>query len=96
MLGSSNTGSLLRTRITWTNMGATPKQRPVKQELKKTIKCTSVNASDILSVMNILEAYNFETARQIDKQLEMWANAQCDGRPAEYRWRPLFNAAKFG
>ena len=25
--------------------------------------------------------------------LEMWANAQRDGRPAEYRWRPLFNAA---
>jgi len=25
----------------------------------------------------------------------MWANAQRDGRPAEYRWRPLFNAAKF-
>jgi len=24
----------------------------------------------------------------------MWANAQPDGRPAEYRWRPLFNAAK--
>jgi len=23
----------------------------------------------------------------------MWANAQCDGRPAKYRWRPLFNAA---
>ena len=22
----------------------------------------------------------------------MWANAQRDGRPAEYRWRPLFNA----
>jgi len=22
----------------------------------------------------------------------MWANAQSDGRPAEYRWRPLFNA----
>jgi len=28
--------------------------------------------------------------------LEMWANAQRDGRPAKYRWRPLFNAAKFG
>ena len=28
--------------------------------------------------------------------LEMWANAQRDGRPAEYRWRPLFSAAKFG
>ena len=22
--------------------------------------------------------------------------SQRDGRPAEYRWRPLFNAAKFG
>ena len=32
--------------------------------------------------------------RQI--QLEMWANAQRDGRPAKYRRRPLFNAAKFG
>jgi len=26
----------------------------------------------------------------------MWANAQRDGRPAEYRWRPLLNAAKSG
>jgi len=26
----------------------------------------------------------------------MWANTQRDGRPAEYSWRPLFNAAKFG
>jgi len=25
--------------------------------------------------------------------LEMWANAQRDGCPSEYRWRPLFNAA---
>ena len=23
---------------------------------------------------------------------EMWPNAQRDGRPAEYRWRTLFNA----
>ena len=23
----------------------------------------------------------------------MWANDQRDGRPAEYTWRPLFNAA---
>jgi len=29
-------------------------------------------------------------------KLEMWANAQRDGRPAECRWRPLFNATKFG
>jgi len=26
----------------------------------------------------------------------MWANAQPDGRPTEHRWRPLFNAGKFG
>jgi len=26
----------------------------------------------------------------------MWANAQREGRPAEHRWRPRFNAAKFG
>jgi len=25
----------------------------------------------------------------------MWGNAQPDGHPAEHRWRPLFNAAKF-
>jgi len=26
-------------------------------------------------------------------ETRMWANAQRDSRPAEYRWRPLFNAA---
>jgi len=26
----------------------------------------------------------------------MWANAQCNGDHAEYRCRPLFNAAKYG
>ena len=29
-------------------------------------------------------------------KLEMWANAQRDGRHAEHKWRPLFNAEKFG
>jgi len=32
----------------------------------------------------------------IIKITRMWANAQRDDRRAEYRWRPLFNAAKFG
>jgi len=31
-----------------------------------------------------------------EKKLEMWANAQRDGIPAKHRWRPPFNAAKFG
>jgi len=35
------------------------------------------------------------TAAKLCK-LEMWANAQRDGCPAECRWRLLFNAAKFG
>jgi len=26
----------------------------------------------------------------------MWANAQRDGRPVKYRWRPLLNTAKYG
>ena len=30
------------------------------------------------------------------QETRMWADAQRDGRPAEHRWRPLFNAAKFG
>jgi len=39
----------------------------------------------------------YKTHRRDELQrTRMWANAQRDGRPAEYRWRPLFNAAKFG
>jgi len=50
----------------------------------------------------LLEIYsisknNFKNTKTSSQyKLEMWANAQPDGRPAEYRWRPLFNAAKFG
>jgi len=33
---------------------------------------------------------------QLHSSTRMWANAQHDGRPAKYRWRRLFNAAKFG
>ena len=31
-----------------------------------------------------------------EEETRMWANAQPNGRPAEHRWRPLFNAVKFG
>jgi len=57
-----------------------------------------------------LLGYTFATETHIDKRkklveqlagnagpkLEMWANVQRDGRPAEYRCHPLSNAAKFG
>ena len=30
-----------------------------------------------------------QNAKKTLQKLEMWANAQRDGRPAKYRWRPL-------
>jgi len=48
------------------------------------------------SMVNI-QSPTAEIRRGIKKiELEMWANAQRDGRPVEHRWRPLFNAAKSG
>jgi len=51
-----------------------------------------------LSVLSCLDAGLKCAARsslKIQAQTRMRANAQRDGRPAKYRWRPLFNAAKF-
>jgi len=31
-----------------------------------------------------------------EDRTRMWANGRRDSHPAEYRWRTLFNAAKFG
>jgi len=42
----------------------------------------------LVSFLHLFQAITFGT--------RMWANAQRDGRPAEHRWRPLFNAARFG
>jgi len=46
-------------------------------------------ANKIQTSTNRLPVFNTDITR-------MWANAQCDGHPVEYRWRPLFNTAKFG
>jgi len=46
--------------------------------------------------MELIVSVDAVVALAKQKQTRMWANAQRDGRPAEYRWRPLFNAAKFG
>ena len=40
---------------------------------------------------SIITHHNTNTRKYA--KLEMWANAQRDGRPAEYWWRRLFNAA---
>jgi len=47
-------------------------------------------------VMTTVQWLQNSSYRLQQKELEKWSNAQRDGRPAEYRWRPLFNAAKFG
>ena len=57
-------------------------------------KCVSIQRKTKSSLM----PYSRSTRqrKKIKDKLEMRANAQRDGRPAEYRWHPLFNAAKFG
>ena len=74
--------------------------------LKVTVTCTvNVVKSWKRSRMNrdvvttnhdyeMISSSSFITAKAAHTR--MWANAQRDGRPAERRWRPLFNAAKFG
>ena len=60
---------------------------------------------EFLSVSSFIAPFsstiNHEHKRKTRRTYEvnvtrMWANAQRDGRPAEYRWCPLFNAAMFG
>ena len=57
-----------------------------------TCLCTSRTEANIYDSNGYLQP----TTHRKHVQLEMWANAQRDGQPAEYRWRPLFNATKFG
>ena len=55
----------------------------------------------IVNIVTILNCMQYNALQQGSwlthiSTTRMWANAQRNGRPAEYRWRPLFNAAKFG
>ena len=65
-------------------------------------KCLRKIPKNFNRLSRVHERYRRQTTdkqthrRQHIKKTRMWANAQRDGRPAEYRWRPLFNAAKFG
>ena len=45
---------------------------------------------------NTVGHYGRRLGHALRSLTRMWANAQRDGRPAEHRWRPLFNAAEFG
>jgi len=56
-------------------------------------KRTNRQIDSVGKKLNKMKIHNTHNKRCTTR---MWANAQRDGRPAEYRWRPLFNAAKFG
>ena len=58
--------------------------------------CGKLTAGKRNRLMKGLEKRIFLKMNKKYYELERWANAQRDGRPAEHRWRPLFNAAKFG
>ena len=69
-----------------------------------------LNRADLLKIFKMVNAYSETSCSQFFRRTEgvtsgtgscikdirMSANAQRDGRPAEHRWSPLFNAAKFG
>jgi len=66
-------------------------------------QCATILQYDAIRYgMIVTESITYADKQPTNKQklkenkLEMWANAQRDGRPAECRWRRLFNAAKFG
>ena len=64
--------------------------------LQTSIKITTWVTGPLALVANGLSLITFVRMYRAKQQVTtMWANAQCDGRPAEYRLRPLFNAAKF-
>jgi len=56
---------------------------------QQTTNSTSVDTTQCFLFDNVIDCSKTVITR-------MWANAQRDSRPAEYRWRPMFNAAKFG
>jgi len=58
----------------------------------------SIGLSHHSAWLTVLSAHGLlrSSQQQINKQTRMWADAQRDGRPAGYQWRPLFNTAKFG
>jgi len=61
-------------------------RRKLSYELNLEISLVSLQVVNIQKWTVVMQNY---------LKTRMWANAQPDGRPAEYRWRPLFNAAKF-
>ena len=60
--------------------------------LQTTKTPTSTDSLDHRHHHNCYSVTNHFARRAQQIKLEMWANAQRDGCPSEYRWRPLLNA----
>jgi len=71
--------------------------RTVLEILFKTAFAAAESIAKVL--LAVVNSFVYVVTRRETKNIHltrMWANAQPDGRPPEHRWRPLFNAAKFG
>ena len=55
-----------------------------------------VTLSNMADVQRLDRGGQIRRPKKKQNLTRMWANAQPDGRPVQHRWRPLFNAAKFG
>ena len=66
------------------------------QEPKKQHICHLALAPFSTTALSTVEFFRYmKIVATGAKITRIWANAR-DGRPVEYRWRPLFNPAKFG
>jgi len=73
---------------------------PLQQFLLAIIRSQTSSSSFSGTVPRPITLPNVERLKKLFENrlnnYRMWTNAQRHSRPAEYRWRPLFNAAKFG
>jgi len=74
---------------------ATHGHRQRAQKFGKDHSCMVPEISCQTDIQRDATDHNTSPAGEVIKT-NMSANAQRDGRSAEYRWRTLFNAAKFG
>jgi len=68
---------------------------PINLPNTQEITTSLVTYTDVKTLNVYSSAAATDVHKSNSKATKMWTNAQCDGRRAEYRWRPLFNAAKF-
>jgi len=94
---------LMLAPTTTVNMCVNSSANSATSSVEQAMPCQSPNHLSMYSTrMDLPQSLNGETNGKVTQCLasktrtRMWANAQPDGRPAEHRWRPLFNAAKFG